>query len=260
MRAFHWLRADMTANSGAEPAWTVGETRTCTGRIALCERGYHSSPSLWRCLAFAPGPVACLVEVSEPIDCDDTKQVSRTRRLLAARNVERELRLFAADCAERALARERQEGREPDVRSWAVLRVVRRYADGQATDEELSAAWLATMSAVESAAESAARLATWSAARLAAWSAAKSAAWSAAESAAWSAAMSAAESAAWSATMSAAKSAAESAARLATLSAAELAAWSAAKSAEMAWQQKHLVEMILPLLQVVGSVELPARG
>jgi len=42
------------------------------------------------------------------------------------------LRLFAADCAERALLREREAGREPDDRSWEALRVSRAYARGDA--------------------------------------------------------------------------------------------------------------------------------
>ena len=40
-------------------------------------------------------------------------------------------RLFAADCAERALLRERELGREPDDRSWAAVLTARRYANGE---------------------------------------------------------------------------------------------------------------------------------
>jgi hypothetical protein len=57
------------------------------------------------------------------------------------------LRLFAADCAERALLREQAAGREPDPRSWAAAAVARRYARGEATDEELDAAWDAAWAA-----------------------------------------------------------------------------------------------------------------
>jgi len=80
-------------------------------------------------------------------------------------------RLFAVHCAREAL----KNIKNPDPRISACIEVVERFANGQATEEERSAA--------ESAA----------------WSAARSAAWSAAESAAWSAAESAARSAAWSA-------------------------------------------------------------
>jgi len=60
---------------------------------------------------------------------------------------ERRKRLFACDCAEWALTREREAGREPDQRSWAAVEVSRRYADGRATDEALAAAWAAARAA-----------------------------------------------------------------------------------------------------------------
>ena len=71
---------------------------------------------------------------------------------------------FACWCAENALRGERCQGREPDERSWEAVRVRRKWLRGEATDEELFAAW----SAAESAAESAARSAAWSAAESAA--------------------------------------------------------------------------------------------
>ncbi|MFH1499240.1 MAG: hypothetical protein ABII82_15605, partial [Verrucomicrobiota bacterium] len=52
----------------------------------------------------------------------------------------RNFRLFACNEAEVVLRRERRRGREPDPRSWEVLRVARRYANGKASDEELAAA------------------------------------------------------------------------------------------------------------------------
>ena len=143
IHSFHWLQADMRSGSGRERPWTVGETRSVP-TAKLCERGYHSSPTLWDALGYAPGPVACLVEVSEPVASDATpnaaKQVSLSRRLVAAVNVERELRLWGCECAERALLRERERGREPDPRCGAAVETARRYANGQATAEELAAA------------------------------------------------------------------------------------------------------------------------
>ncbi len=78
-----------------------------------------------------------------------------------------------------------------DSRSLAALDVAERYARGEATKEERTAARSAAWAA-ESAARSAAESAAW-AAESAAWaarSAAESAAWAAAESAAWAAARS----------------------------------------------------------------------
>ena len=156
MRSYHWLREDMTASSGDEPAWTVGEQRTIEGELVLCRRGYHSSPTLYDGLEYAQGNVACLVEIDTVFDSDDTagraKQVSRARKLLAAVNVERELRLWGCDCAERALLRERERGREPDAHSWEAIAVTRRYADGHATKAELAAAGAAAGAAAWAAA------------------------------------------------------------------------------------------------------------
>jgi hypothetical protein len=97
---------------------------------------------------------------------------------------DRERRLFACDCASRALRRERRAGREPDERSWAVVRVARGYARGKATDDELRAAWAAARAAAGEAAWAAARAAAWEAAGEAAREAARAAAWEEAREAA----------------------------------------------------------------------------
>ena len=85
---------------------------------------------------------------------------------------DRTLRLFACECATRALNRERAAGKEPDARSWNAIDVARQHADGQASDQGLAAAW--------AAARAAALVAAWAAARDAAWAAARAAAWAAA--------------------------------------------------------------------------------
>jgi hypothetical protein len=135
--AYHWIKEDMTAGSGSEGPWAVGEERTCKGTIELCHSGYHSSPTLLQALNYAPGTMACIVEISQPLHHDKDKQVSRRRKLVAAVNVRMELLTWAADCAERALVREREAGREPDRRSWAAIEVLRRYVAGNATEEDV---------------------------------------------------------------------------------------------------------------------------
>lgn len=139
--AAHWLKEDYTAGNGREKAWMVGEERTHTAvTLVICERGYHSSPSLWDALEYAPGPVATLVEISEPEARQPDKYVSRTRKLICAVNVESELRQFAIDCAERALLREREQDREPDPRSWAGIEAAKAFLRGEITPDELAAA------------------------------------------------------------------------------------------------------------------------
>ena len=107
MIAYHFLKADMRAGQGLQKAWKVGETRTLKGGAVIpCARGFHGSPTAFDALQFAPGPMLCLVELrgdvtphGNPVD----KYVARSRKLIAVVNVERELRLFAADCAEHVL-------------------------------------------------------------------------------------------------------------------------------------------------------------
>ena len=139
------------------------------------------------------------------------------------------LRLFAVWCARQV------QHLMTDHRSIAALDVAERYANGEATREELDAALSAAGSASDAA---------WSAARSAALSSALSAAGSAALSAAGSAAWSAAD-AAWSAA-DAAGSAARSAAGSAARSAAGSAALSAAGSAALSAQASYLREIARP--------------
>ena len=111
---------------------------------------------------------------------------------------EREARLFACDCAERALARILH----PDPRSVKAIEVARRYAMGTATAEELAAAARSARSATDAACAAAdAACAACAAAAAAAADAACAAADAAA--AAWAAARAAAWAAAWAADVAA---------------------------------------------------------
>jgi len=81
------------------------------------------------------------------IPVDDRFWVVLREELLSAKI----MRLFACDCAERALERERTAGREPDKRSWDAVVVARRYANGKATIAELDAARAAAWAAAKDA-------------------------------------------------------------------------------------------------------------
>ena len=229
MKAWHFLRSDLTLGYDDGRKVAVGTKLTVDGSPILCEHGLHASIKAIDALGFAPGPVACLVEVGGEILEDDDKIVGTERTVIAMDNAEEALRHFARLCSLDV------------VESWECPKVVREWletGDKDLRSAARSAAWSATESAAESAARSAARSAAWSATESAAWSAAepaaRSATWSATESAAWSAAWSAARSAAW--------SAAESAAWSAAWSAAESAAWSA--------QNDRLTSMLSELLGI----------
>ncbi len=82
---------------------------------------------------------------------------------------------FACREAHSALMRERRAGREPDERLWNAISVKRRWLRGQATDDDLAAAWDAAGEAAWDAAWDAAGAAAWAAASAAAWAAARAA-------------------------------------------------------------------------------------
>jgi len=222
MKAYHFLKDNMKSGEGQEKAWTIGEERTIKGEVELCVRGYHSSPSWYDALNYAPGPIACLVEIPKQGTIKDTnKSVSPKRRLVDCRNAEQVLRIWACDCAERAL----KKAKIKDERSWNAIKVARLYSDDKATREELATARSAARAAAWSDTRSAAR----AAARDAAWSDTKSAAWDAAWSVAWSATRSATSDVAWSATRS--------------------ATW----DAEVKWQKRHLNKLMNELFKTAPS-------
>ena len=173
-----------------------------------CEQGYHlvELPALAEWLR--DDCTIYLAEGKGPSDSDGTGKTafSEARLLRRLYISERDLRLFAADCAEHVLPIWLAKYPKDD-RPAKAIEAARAFARGEIT-----------------------RSAAWSA-ESAAWSAAGSAAGPAAGSAAWSAAGSAVSSA-------------ESAARSAAWSAAESAAWSAAWSAERQWQSTQLVKYL----------------
>lgn len=142
MKAYHFLKEDMRSCNGTEPAWTLGETRILKDKIIPCEYGYHASFTLFGALSYAPGPVACLVELSgeiiehgNPID----KYAASSRQLIKAINIGKQLRLFAADCAEHVL-HIFEEKFPNDLRPRKAIVAARDYANGKISAEELKTA------------------------------------------------------------------------------------------------------------------------
>jgi len=218
MKAYKFLRDNMKSGYGREEAWQVREKRVKKGELELCVRGYHSSPSWYDALSFAKGSMACIVEVSKPVQQQGDKQVSHECTIINYRNAEKILRSWACDCAERAL----KKANVKDEKSWDAIKVARLYNEGKATKEELAAARDAAEEATWEAAGAAAR-AAGEAARAAAWDAG-AAAWDAArEAAAWAAVWAAARAAVW---------------------AAAWDAGAAVRDAEIKWQKKHLDKLM----------------
>ena len=83
---------------------------------------------------------------------------------------DKQLRLFACDCAERVLPIFEKECPE-DNRPRKAIEVARLFADGEATHEELDAARAAAWAAARAAARAASWAAAWAASYAAAWAA-----------------------------------------------------------------------------------------
>jgi len=165
--------------------WTPGEWVEAEGELVMCENGIHYCDGEKQLLSWLNSQIYEIEVDGEEMRGDDKciAQRGRLLRRIEAWN-ECEARLFACDCAEHVL--EHFETCYPDDnRPREAIRMARRFANGEATDEERAAAWAA------------ARDAAWAAARDAAWAAAR-AARAAARDAAWAAAR-AARDAAWAA-------------------------------------------------------------
>ena len=162
------------------------------GPPVLCIRGYHASAKALDCLSLGTGVYLSRRTLTGRVVVGGNKAAGSVCDRGPVVDATALLRRFAADCAARALRRERAAGRETDPRSWDAVRVARRHATGRATDAELTAAGAAAVAAIR------ARTGAGWAARYAARDATGAAAWAVADAghadraAAWAAAWAAA--------------------------------------------------------------------
>ena len=214
------LNADLTSRNGGTYQWVLGEwAPEIDGDLIPCVNGYHvcQDSDLLGWL----GPVICEAEIGGGCIRARDKTVARTARITRMLGTwnERTARLFACDCAERVLPLF-ERSYPNDSRPREAIETARRFANSQATAEELAAARVA------------ARAVAWAAARAAAWAVA----WDAAGDAARVAARDAARVAAWAVAWAAARAVAGDAARV--------AAGDAAWAAEREWQTQRLMEYL----------------
>ena len=220
MTYYKVLNADATPCSGGTGKWFLanGEPAEWMPEIANiepCKRGYHLcergqlvlwlGPTIWE----AEGRGKCIRQ--------DDKVVFAQARLIRVVPTwnKRMARLFACDCAELVLS-VYAKSYPGDNCLVECIAVARRYANGEATADELAAA------------------------SAAAW-AASSAASLAAASASWAASSAASSAAPWAASWAAARAASWAAARAASLAAA---AWAASSAASRAAQTECLFEYL----------------
>jgi len=143
--------------------YSIGKNET----PSLCACGMHGSVRATDALRYAPGPVACLVDVYGDVQVDDDKLVGRHRHVLAMVDATKTLDRFACWCARNTPL---VGGRTvwdllSDERSRTAVEVKERWIEGKATDKELAAARAAAWAAARDAARAAAWDAAWAAAR-----------------------------------------------------------------------------------------------
>jgi hypothetical protein len=166
IKAYHFICADLRSGEdivgGRDEPWRLGDMRTYVpvrldagdGEF-VSETGYHSSSSLWDAMMLADGPIACAVEILEPLSIGgDIEQgyfqISRSRKLIAAIDVSRELRQFACTCAERVLSIF-ETAYPRDDRPRRAINIARDYARQRATTEDLGAALILARDAADKA-------------------------------------------------------------------------------------------------------------
>jgi hypothetical protein len=164
MTYYKVLNHDATSCHGGTVAWhkpkgkRPGKWMPKIEVIEPCLSGYHlcrrEDLVLWL------GPAIYEAEARGEVMETGDKVVAQEARLLRRLDTwnERTARLFACDCAERVLHL------TTDERSHEAVRVARRYAVGDATDEELDAAWASARAAAWDAAWASAR--AWQTERL----------------------------------------------------------------------------------------------
>ena len=95
--AWHFVSADRRLRDGSP--LVVGEWLEYSGPLVLCKGGLHASTRAIDALQYAPGPIACLVEVGGAVVRGADKIVCSRRPPLWAIDATHALRLFARQCA-----------------------------------------------------------------------------------------------------------------------------------------------------------------
>jgi hypothetical protein len=179
MNAWHFLKSNRRLACGRPTKVKVGQTlRRDPNRLELCHYGLHASYHPFDALRYAPGPILCRVRLGGKIIRDEDKVVAGRRTVLAMRDFSREIRLFACWCVRHMRM---EDGRTVwDNINEHLRRAVitaERFANGEATKEELHDARLLATEYVCDDASAAARHTCYSgpdhAAYDAAWCAAR---------------------------------------------------------------------------------------
>lgn len=140
MQAWHFTNGRITRDGHP-----VAPGHVCTistdDTPVLHEYGYHASLRILDALQYAGGATLSRVEMGGTIVRQNFDLCATSRTVLWTVDAERILHEAACAFAWRALKRERRYGREPAKASWDAVRTKRRWVRGEATDDEMNAAW-----------------------------------------------------------------------------------------------------------------------
>ena len=98
---WHFLRTDRRLGYRDNRLAVVGETLTVSGPLVICKRGLHASARALDALSYAPGPIACRVQLSGTVlvgsDEHADKACATERTVLAIVDASDVLREFIRD-------------------------------------------------------------------------------------------------------------------------------------------------------------------
>ena len=122
----------------ARPVPADGEWLEHDGKVKMCERGLHASPTAWEALQYAPGSVLCLVEMDgiEKHKDHPDKVVGARRRIIARFDATEMLRAHARQSALSV------------IHLWDAPAVVREYLE-TGDESKREAAWYAAWDAAK---------------------------------------------------------------------------------------------------------------
>ena len=141
--AWHWLPDNGKLAHEPHSLVEPGQVLEVEPPVVICENGLHASIKAIDALYYAPGAkierVLCWGEVVQQED----KLAAQYRKCLWVADATRTLHEFAIWNAKNALTLAKVD----DERYWNALRVKERWLDGNATVQELAAAWAASRAA-----------------------------------------------------------------------------------------------------------------
>jgi len=104
----------------------------------ICKSGFHASIQVLDALRYAPGSHIARVEIGGLVDAQHDKICGTECKVLWIADADKALRLFAIDCREDQMTYQLR-GREPSLAAIWAIDCARRYVNGEADAEELTA-------------------------------------------------------------------------------------------------------------------------